>query len=121
MKSTILNEITLSIILIILTILFLDPFMVLMPSSLIYMLVGGMAIIFSVFAGLVWRERAEDERDELHNMFAGRTGYVMGAGVLVVGIIWQTIFAHPDPWLMTALIGLVLGKLTGLYYARRWQ
>jgi len=118
MKSKIFNEITFSIILIILAVLFLDPFMFWMPDSLVYMLVGLVVAIFALFAGLVWKERAQDERDEFHKMMAGRMGYLLGAGILVLGIVWQTTFSHPDPWLVSALLGMVLGRLGGLYYGR---
>lgn len=118
MKNTLFNEITLSAILVVLAILFLDPFMLWMPDSLVYMLIGGVIVVFAVFAGLTWRERARDERDELHKMLAGRVGYLLGSGVLIAGIVWQTITSHPDPWLVAALVGMVLGKLLGLYYGR---
>jgi len=118
MKYTFFSEITFSVILIILAVLFLDPFMVFMPTGVVYMLVGGIAIVFALFAGLVWKERAEDERDELHRMIAGRAGYILGVGVLMAGIIWQTVVSHPDPWLVAALVGMILGKLLGLYYGK---
>ena len=118
MKDKLFNEISFSIILIVLSVLFLDPFMLWMPTELVYMLVGGVIIVFSVFAGFIWREREQDERAEFHKILAGRIGYLLGLGILVIGIVWQTIASHPDPWLVAALVGMVLGKLVGLYYGR---
>lgn len=118
MKNRIFNEITFSLVLIVLAILFLDPFMLWMSDALAYMLIAGVILVFAIFAGLIWRERPEDERDEYHRMLAGRVGYLFGAGVLVLGIVWQTLFSHPNPWLIAALVGMVLGKLIGLHYAR---
>jgi hypothetical protein len=36
-------------------------------------------------------------------------------GVLMVSILWQTVFSHVDAWLVVALVGMVCGKLLGFY------
>ncbi|HEX9608709.1 MAG TPA: hypothetical protein VGA06_00650 [Candidatus Paceibacterota bacterium] len=112
------NEIIISIIFAVLIALFLDPFMLWMPDSLMYMLVGALVIFFTLFAGFMWKERALDEREQLHKMIAGRIGYLIGVGVLVLGLVVQTFTTHPDPWLVVALGGMVIGKLLGLLYSR---
>lgn len=109
----------LSLLLIVLAVLFLDPFMYWMSDSLVYILAGVLLVLFAVFGIFVWREHAEDEREELHKMIAGRIGYLVGAGILVVGIVYQTITTQPDPWLVSALVGMVLGKVLGAAYGRR--
>ena len=118
MKNTFLNELTLSVVLVVLAVLFLDPFMLWMPGPVVYMLIGVTVAVFAVFAGLIWKETVRDERDEFHKMIAGRVGYLAGAGVLVLALVWQTLFAHPDPWVVAALVAVVLGKLCGLSYSR---
>ena len=119
MKYKLFNEITLSIILAALAVLFLDPFMIWMPTELVYMLIGGVIIIFTVFAGLMWREQAKDEREELHKLAAGRIGYIAGGSILTVGIVYQTFFIHSvDVWLVATLAAMVIGKLFGLLYGR---
>jgi hypothetical protein len=115
------NEFVISAVLIVLTVLFLDPFMIWMPDSAVYALIVALLVIFAVFAGFVWREKARDERDELHRMIAGRVGYLAGAGVIVLGVIYQTLFTHPDPWLILALLGMVFGKLASVYYSRKYH
>jgi prepilin signal peptidase PulO-like enzyme (type II secretory pathway) len=120
MKEKIFNEISFSVILIILALLFLDPFMLWMPGSMVYALVGGFLVVFAILAGFIWKEKILDERDELHRMFAGRIGYLAGAAVLVLGLVWQSIFSHPDPWIIGALLGMVLGKLIALFYSRKY-
>ncbi|HEY4502577.1 MAG TPA: hypothetical protein VJH21_01970 [Candidatus Paceibacterota bacterium] len=114
----ILNEVTLSILLIVLVLFFLDPFMLLMPDSLVYTLISFIFIVFMSFISLVWREDVYDERDSLHRMIAGRLGYLIGASVLIFAIIFQALFSHPSPWLIGALLGMIMGKLAGLYYSR---
>lgn len=111
-------ETTVSVILIVLIVLFLDPFMLWMPAEVVYMLVGALIVFFVLFAGLIWKERALDEREQLHKMIAGRVGYLIGTGVLVLGLIVQTFASHPDPWLVVALGAMVIGKLLGLLYSR---
>jgi len=117
-QNKVINEISISIVLVLLVVLFLDPFMLWMPDTLIYMLVAALVVLFVVFAGFVWRERVLDEREQLHKMVAGRIGYLVGTGVLVLGVVVQTAVSHPDPWLVVALGAMVLGKLIGLLYSR---
>lgn len=113
------NEVAISIILLVLVALFLDPFMILMPESFIKVLVTIFLFLFLFFASFVWREKSKDEREEYHKMLAGRFAYLVGAGILVLGIIVQTSLQHTvDTWLVIALIGMVISKLGGLFYSR---
>lgn len=114
-----LSEGVLSITLIVLALLFLDPFMLLMPTEMVYVLIAGVTVAFATFATFVWRERSEDERDEYHKMLAARLGYLLGAGVLLIGIIWQTLTYMLDPWLVYVLLAMIFGKLLGRYYGTR--
>ena len=116
--STICNEVSISIIFVILAVLFLDPFMLFMPHSFVYLLLAGFVVVFALFAGLLWKERAHDEREQFHAMLAGRVGYLLGTGTLVAGIIHQTIYARLDPWLVAALALMLLGKLGGHIYSK---
>jgi len=113
-----LNEITISIFFLILIVLFLDPLMVLMPHSLIYMALGGVVLLFALFANYVWREHSLDEREEMHKAVAGRIGYLVGSGILMVALVAQTLSGHVDTWLVLGLAGMVVGKLAGLAYVR---
>lgn len=112
------NEITVSILFVVLLIFFLDPLMVFMPSQALYLLMAGVIILFVLFAGLVWRERPLDERDELHRMLAGRVGYLLGTAVLLIGVLVQSFSGHVDPWLVLALGAMVIGKLLGHFFVR---
>ena len=83
------------------------------------MVVVGLVVFFALFAGYMWRERARDEREELHKLAAGRVGYIAGGSVLTIGIAYQTFFIHSvDVWLVIALAVMVIGKLFGLLYKR---
>lgn len=113
------NEITVSVLFVLLLLFFLDPLMVLMPSQALYLLMAGAVVLFVLFAGLVWRERPLDERDELHLMLAGRIGYLSGTVVLLVGVLVQSTSGHVDPWLVLALGAMIIGKLLGLFWSGR--
>jgi phosphoglycerol transferase MdoB-like AlkP superfamily enzyme len=117
-KIKFINEITLSIALLVLVIFFFDPFMLWMPTPVTYMFVAILFIVFSLFAGFIWHERPNDEREQLHKILAARIGYLAGVGVLILALSIQTFNGHPDPWLIVALVTTVLGKLGGLLYSR---
>jgi hypothetical protein len=112
MKKQNLIEIIIGTILIILVLAFLDPFMVLMPNALIMMVMLLLVIGFSVFSVYIWREQAKDEREELHRLAAGRYAWLVGSGIIILGILYQGFIEHQvDHWLIYALVGMITTKL----------
>ena len=91
--------------------IFLNPTHLLMPDSVNMMLILGLIIGFLGFVGLVWRERASDEREVMHIGKAGRWSFFSGTAVLVMGIVIQAMRHEIDPWLLYALSVMVLAKL----------
>lgn len=118
MKNNILPEIIIPIVLIVLLILLLDPFMVLMPSTLQMLILVLILIIFSSFSLFIWKEKSHDEREELHKNIASRFAYISGSLVLVLGITFQSLNHSLDPWLLIALIIMILAKIIGSIYAK---
>lgn len=118
MSDNFLQEVIISLILIILLILFLNPFNFWMPSALLMMMVVGLVVVFAIFASFVWKENSRDEREGLHKMISGRVAFITGSGSIVLGIIVQS-FAHQlDPWLVFILGVMVLAKVGGLIYTK---
>ena len=118
MKINFLHEISISLVLIILLVLFLNPFNFWMPSVLLVMMVLALIVGFSIFAIFIWKENTHDEREDFHKVIAARVSFLAGATVLVVGIIAQT-FAHKlDFYLVLTLSVMVLAKIGGLIYSR---
>jgi len=113
------NEIVVALVLVALLLLFLNPFHLWMPDTLMYLMVGSLVVLFAIFAGFLWRESALDEREQLHKMIAGRVGYLAGMAVLVVGIAAQGVASHVDPWLVLTLGAMILGKIAGLWYGKK--
>ena len=74
---------------------------------------------FIVFALWIWREQSLDEREELHRMLIGRVAYLVGSGILIAGIVVQSLGGIVDRWLVYSLMGMVLVKVVGSVWARR--
>ena len=72
-------------------VLLLNPMDFWMPSMAHMTVLAVGAAAFGAFAIFVLRERAEDERDEVHRALAGRAAFLAGSGVLILGI-WPQPF-----------------------------
>ena len=119
MKNKFLTEISISAILIILLTLLLDPFMLLMTTPIQMMMIAGVLIFFVSFCAFVWRENTKDERERFHKHIASRLAYLSGSAILIVGVIFQSLNHALDPWLVIALIVIILAKIIGAIYAEK--
>ncbi len=116
MKNNYLKETILSLVLVAIAIVLVNPFMFWMPTALAMAGTIIFATIFFIFASLVWKESSGDEREDLHKLMAGRIAYLTGSGVIVIAIIVQGWNHAVDPWLVTALTAMVLAKVIALVY-----
>lgn len=97
--------------------LLLNPFGLWMPTMMHMSLLAIGVVAFGVFALLILREGQGDEREDLHRMRAGRVAFLTGSSILLVATIVQS-FAHAvDPWIVAALLGMVVAKVG----ARVWS
>lgn len=112
------DEIIISISFLIILMLFLNPLGLWMPTTLTYMMLVGLIVVFAIFVSFLWKERAYDEREELHRRISARVGYITGMSVLMLGIIVESIISHSDPWLIIVLGAMVFGKIAGQLYVR---
>jgi len=113
------NELTISIILIILLVLFLNPLDFLMPPPFLSMLVIFLIAIFGIFTAVIWKEKPRDEREGFHSMYAGRIAFLTGSTILVIGIVTQEVRHRTDPWLIYALTGMIIAKIFGFLYGQK--
>lgn len=118
MKNSLLQEIFVSLALVVLLVLFLNPFGFWMPNALLMMMVLGLVVVFVIFASFVWKENSRDEREGLHKMMAGRIAFLSGTALLVIGIIVQSFKHELDFWLVFTLGTMILAKIIGLIYGR---
>ncbi|MEK9176455.1 MAG: hypothetical protein AAB520_03365 [Patescibacteria group bacterium] len=118
MKNKFITEILISTILIVLLILLLDPFMILMTTPVQMITIAAVLIIFISFCVFVWKENSRDEREQLHKQIASRFAYLSGASILIIAIITQSLNHSLDPWIVIALIVMILAKVAGSLYAK---
>jgi hypothetical protein len=119
MKNNYLKEVIVSLILIAFAILLVNPFMFWMPTAFAMATLAVFAVIFFAFASLIFKESSGDEREDLHKLMAGRIAYLVGSGVLVLGIIVQSFAHRIDPWLVVALTVMVLAKVIAVAYRNK--
>lgn len=106
-----------SLVLIVLLILLINPFGFWMPNIVLMMMIVGLIVLFALFASFIWRENSKDEREGIHKMMAGRIAFLVGTTVLVIGIIVQSLKHNLDLWLVLTLGAMILAKVTGLIYS----
>ena len=98
----------------------LNPWGAFMPMPLVMTLLVFLLVAFGIFAGLIWRERGGDERDRFHAMLADRVAYLLGTGVLLVGVAIQSFTHALDPWLVVVLGIMIIAKIAGRILTR-WK
>jgi len=110
-------EVSVLVVLIVLSVVILNPLHLWMPSMMHMTVLGALLALFAALAAFVLREHAGDEREVHIRMFSGRIGYLAGAFVLVLAIALQSLHGEADPWLVYALLAMLAGKLLAHLYA----
>ena len=100
------------------TILFLNPTSLTMPSNVQSMLIISLILAFLTFGAFIFREQSGDERDSMHRLISGRISYLVGVGTLIIGIIVQTSMHQIDKWLVITVCAMVLSKLLARIYSQ---
>jgi len=77
----------------VLALLFLDPFMLLMPESITWLVLGCLMLATLVYGLLIFTEKANDEREVAIRGFADRVSCLVGMMFLVMIIAMD--FFHP--------------------------
>ncbi len=97
--------------LVVIAIALLNPFHFWMPDMMVMGMLAMVLALFGVFASFILRENTVDERDSQHRTLAGRNAFLAGAGVLTLGIVFQGYTHAVDPWLVIALVSMVVVKI----------
>jgi hypothetical protein len=118
MKYITWKELVLSILLLVFGFLLINPSGMLMSNTMHLTVYGLLLICTGLFTGLVVHESVHDERELDHKNRSGRFGYTLGIIVLLLGITWQTIHMPYDPWLLIALIAMIIGKVGARIFNR---
>jgi hypothetical protein len=106
-----LQEIIITLALIVIAVLLLNPFDFWMPDMVVICMLAITLGLFGIFASFILRENMIDERDSQHRTLAGRNAFLAGAGVLTLGIVIQGYTHAVDPWLVLALIIMIVVKI----------
>lgn len=77
MKNKLSREIFFLGMLVVLLLAVLNPFHLFMPSNLEMTLLCFIVAFFGIFAVFIFKERVNDEREELHRSFSGRVAFFM--------------------------------------------
>lgn len=104
-------EALVAISLVALAVLLLNPFHFWMPDMMLLCILAVTLGLFGVFASFILREQAADERDGMHRTLAGRNAFLAGAGVLTLAIAIQGYTHSVDPWLVIALVTMIIVKV----------
>jgi hypothetical protein len=99
-----------SLTLIALGILLTDPFDLTMNNMALILISGLLFASYGVFAGLLWKEKAADEREAVIVDKAGRLGYLAGLSVLVIALVIQSYDHNVDPWLVVIIATMIIAK-----------
>jgi hypothetical protein len=113
-----LSEIIVALVLVVILFIKADPFHWLMPDALQMIILCVLAAVFALYAGLIFREKAADERESLHLYKASRIAYLAGTITLTAVIVVQDILHQLDVWLVAVLGIMIVTKLIVLLWAR---
>ncbi len=111
MKNKTLQEILVPLALIILATLLLNPFHFWMPDMMVMGMLATLLVLFGIFASFILKEKAFDERDDMNRSLAGRNAFLAGSATLMLGIVVQGYNHAIDPWLVIALIVMIIIKI----------
>lgn len=121
MQNNFTKEIAVSLMLVVLTILLLNPFHFWMPDMMVMVMLVLTFVVFALLAIFVLREKAQDEREVAHRMLSGRIAFLTGSALLTIGIIVQGLQHTIDAWLVVSLVAMVLSKIVARMYGdSRW-
>lgn len=97
---------------------FLDPFMYLMPSMMVSFVLGILMIATVVYALIIFKEGARDEREVSLRAFADRQAGLIGTVGLVLVIVYQVLVVHHvDTVVVVILLAMIVTKYLAHVYA----
>lgn len=105
------QEIIITICLVLVTILLLNPFHFWMPNMMVMIVLALTLVLFGIFASFILREKIFDERDAVHSSLAGRNAFLVGSATLTLAIIIEEWNGRLDPWLVIVFIIMLLTKI----------
>ncbi len=121
MNSTLSKTSLLALVVIAALVLMMCPIPFLMLTSTQMVLTSLAALGFIMWTVFQWQEGALDEREELHRFLAARLAYFVGAAIVMIGVLVQSLRHSVDPWLVGALIGMIVAKVVSRGIAEKYN
>ncbi len=118
-NNFLIKETGLTILLLILLWVLLNPFHWWMADMLLASLLIVSIVVFGLFASFVVQEKTADEREQQHRVMAGRIAFIAGTLLLTVAILFQSTHHNVDPWLYITFVVMVIAKLGTRAYIDR--
>lgn len=88
------------------------PMGMMMAALILAMVSFGSLVIF------VWREQGGDEREVSIRRMSDRMAFLVGASILGLAIIVDTLMHHePHPWFVAVFAGMILTKVFAHIYS----
>lgn len=97
-----------------------DPFMLFMPPAAFMVALLCAVVLLCVWSGFVLYEKANDERELVQRMYAGRIAYLSALVVLTLALLTQGLAQAIDPWIAITLAVMVITKLVARIYFDRF-
>lgn len=110
MKNNV-KEVIVTVCLVCISLLILNPFDFWMPSLVVMVVLAVMLLLFGIFASFILREKSLDERDTIHKSIAGRNAFLAGSTMMLIGIIIQEYSGQLDPWLVLSFLAMIVTKV----------
>jgi hypothetical protein len=92
----------------------IDPWKWFMPTDIQMLLLCLLVAGVCIWVGLIFRERARDERETLHLYRASRAGYLVGVLSLSILVVIQDLRHQLDPLVLVVLAIMIITKLVVL-------
>jgi hypothetical protein len=114
------KDILVPIIVIVSALAFIDPFMYLMPSVMVSVVLGVLMVSALSYALMVFKEGARDEREVSLRALADRITCLVGTTGLVGVIVYQVLVVHRvDTFIVVILLAMIITKFLAHVYAER--
>jgi len=110
-KYKLLSDIVLLAGLGIMSLLAVAPGTFVMPTSAQMLLLVVVLGLISAFLVFLWREQPDDEREAFNQAIASRSAYIVGASVLIIAMVVQSLNHRVDPAIPLALLAMIATKL----------
>lgn len=82
-----------------------------MPSAVQMLILTIALALIATFLVLLWRENPDDEREAANQAIASRSAYVVGAIVLIIALITQSLRHEIDAAVPIALLAMIATKV----------